>query len=528
MGKLRHAAVAGPLTLPMTVLALCMASAAHAEVRFTPTIGATETYTDNVALARDDQARSAFVSEITPGFTLTDKSPRTTFSVTYQLHGYYVSGDTTGTNRAANSLAAAGHAVLIDDLLFLDASASDAQQAISPFGQQVANNGYASANRANVKSYQVTPSLVHSFGAFASTRISYAHNSVDSGGAGLGHSVGDSLTASLNSGRAFGRIGWGLNVQRQQLDDGVIGTTSSQSATLQGSYQLSTMLRLIASVGTEKFDYTTVNTNGSASAQPANSGHSWSTGFMWTPSARTSLQATYGKRYFGTTYSLNAFHHSRQTLWNLSYNEDVTTNRASFLSQSNVSTTAFVDNLFSAAIPDPVARAQAVAAYIASAGLPPTLANNTNYFSNRFQLQKQGQASVGLNSSRSTLLLAATTSKRTALSSVQADSDLLGAFGSAANDDTAIIGLSLYASYQLSSRSAINASANTTRNESVSTGFVDHAKSYRMALTRQFQSKLRASFEVRHVEGTALQGFTLPGASIYHENAISATLSLQL
>lgn len=535
MGKLRHAARQRPLSLPLTVLALCLAPAAQATIRFQPTASTTETYTDNVALARDDQAQARFVSELTAGFTLTDTRPRATVSVDYQLHTYLYAGNVEGTRRANSTLTANTHASVIDELLFLDATASVGQQAVSAFGQQVNDNSYATANRANVKTYSVSPSLVHSFGAFARANVRYTHNSVDAGGGtGLGHSTGDSLSASLSNGPAFGRIGWGISVLRSDLDDGVTGTTTTQSATLNGSYSLSNNLRLTATVGDEKYDYKTGNT--AAASAPNTSGRSWSGGFIWTPSPRTSLQLSAGKRYFGNTYSMAAMQRSRHTIWNLSYDENVTTNRDSFLNQSSVSTSSMVDALFAATITDPVARAQAVAAYIAAAGLPPTLANNTTYFSNRFQLQKQFLASVGFNASRSTLLLSVGNTKRTALSSVQADSDLLGSFNQAINDNTTLRNVNAALSYQLSSRSTLSATAGATRNESLSTGFVDHGKNYRLSFGRQFDSKLRGSVDLRRVEGNVGAGLgAVPvgpagtiGGAVYHENAISATLSLQL
>lgn len=535
MGKLRHAARQGPLSLPLTVLALCLAPAAHGEIRFVPTVATTETYTDNVALARDDLAHAQFVSELTAGFTVTDQRPRATISLNYQLHSYLYSGNADGTRRSTSTLQANSHSTLIDELLFLDASASVGQQAVSAFGQQVTDNSYATANRADVKTYQITPSLVHRFGAFATTTVRYTHSSVDAGdGTGLGHSISDTLSANLSSGPAFGRIGWGVQVLRTALDDGITGTTTTQSETLNGSYTLSSSLRLTATLGDEKYDYATINT--AAAAAQNTSGRSWSAGFIWTPSARTSLQLSGGKRYFGDTYSMAAMHHSRHTIWNLSYGEDVTTNRDSFLNQSSVSTASMVDSLFSATITDPVARAQAVAAYIAAAGLPATLANNTTYFSNRFQLQKQFQASVGFNASRTTVLFTAANTKRTALSSVQADSDLLGSFNQALNDDTTQRSLNATVAYQLSSRSTLSALASTTRSESLSTGLVDHSKNWRLNFGRQFDTKLRGSVELRRVEGGLGTGFgSVPigtvgtiGNGVYHENAISATLSLQL
>jgi hypothetical protein len=41
----------------------------------------------------------------------------------------------------------------------------------------------------------------------------------------------------------------------------------------------------------------------------------------WTPSGRTTLEATYGRRFFGDRYFFNLSHESRRTKWHLSYDE---------------------------------------------------------------------------------------------------------------------------------------------------------------------------------------------------------------
>jgi uncharacterized protein (PEP-CTERM system associated) len=217
-------------------------------------------------------------------------------------------------------------------------------------------------------------------------------------------------------------------------------------------------------------------------------------------------------------------HRSRSTVWNLSYNDAVTTTREQFLLPATVDTAALLNGLFAANYPDPVARQQAVDAYIKAAGLPSSLANNVNYFSNRFILQKQFQASAAFNTSRTTTVFSVTDTTRNALSVQQTDSALLGTSNVSLNDNTKQAGASILSNYQISPRSGVNLSATYTHSESLTTGLVDTNKALRLAMTRQFQSKLKASIELRRVEGTA----SLQAGRNYRENAITATLSMQL
>ncbi len=202
----------------------------------------------------------------------------------------------------------------------------------------------------------------------------------------------------------------------------------------------------------------------------------------------------------------------------------MTTSRAQFLLPATVDTASLLDRLFAASFPDPVARQQAVDAYIRATGLPNALPNNINYFSNRFVLQKQGQASAAFNTARTTTVFSLASTKRNALSIQQTDSALLGTSNINLNDDTKQNSASVLTNYQISPRSGVNLSATYSHNQSLTTGLIDTNKALRLGLTRQFQSKLKAAVELRRAQGS----LALQGSRTYRENAVSATLSMQL
>ena len=84
-------------------------------------------------------------------------------------------------------------------------------------------------------------------------------------------------------------------------------------------------------------------------------------GFAWEPSSRTSVSASIGERFFGRTYYLSASHRTRRTVWNISYDEAVTTTRSQFFLPAAIDTAALLDRLFTGVYPDPVQRKLAVA-----------------------------------------------------------------------------------------------------------------------------------------------------------------------
>jgi uncharacterized protein (PEP-CTERM system associated) len=507
-----------PLATPVAMLAVLMASPARADWKVTPNVELRETYTDNVRLEADQLARSQFVTDFAPSLTIANDGPRLKLSAAAVSHLYAYSDDRIdGTNRSQFQLQANAKAKLVEGLLFLDGAASIGQQAISAFGPQVdSGNGYSSANRTKVSTYRISPYLAHRFGAAATAELRYVRDSVKSGNVGLGDSTGDTVSLSIASGPAYRTVGWGLQYSRQDLDDTLARKSRAENASASLRFLVAPRLTLNANGGYDKYDYQGL---GGATA-----GKSYSLGFTWSPSLRTSIQASAGKRYFGSSYSLIASHRSRHSVWSVNYTDAVTTSRQQFLLPAAINTAAMLDRLFSTNIPDPAARLQAVDAYIRATGLPPTLADSINYFSNRFILQKQFQASAAFNTAKTTTVVSLNATKRNALSSQQSDSALLGSNLATLNDNTKQAGAGVVMNYRISSRTGVNLALTSGRTESLSTGIKDNHKSLSLAMTRQFQRKLKGAVELRRSQGNA----AIQGGRTYRENAVSASLSLQL
>jgi uncharacterized protein (PEP-CTERM system associated) len=516
MAKRPRATAAGHSPL-VALLALVVSPACHADWRFTPKAELRETYTDNVNLAPAELAQSQLVSDLSAGFTLANKGPRLNMLADYQLHRYAFSNKRQAdTNDSQRQFRASVQASLVDDLLFFDGNGSIGQQAVSAFGPQLNDNGYASANRTEIKTYNISPYLAHRFGSTASTELRYTRDAVDSGNAGLGNTRGDTLSLNVASGAAFRSLGWGLQYMHQDVHDSIAQDSTAENASASLSYRITPRFSLTANGGYDKYDYQSLGGK--------TKGASWSAGFGWAPSLRTSIKASFGHRYFGSTKLLLATHRSRRTVWSLNYNDAVTTTRSQFLLPATIDTASLLDRLFTPNFPDPLARQQAVAAYMRATGLPLSLADSINYLSNRYILQKQFQASAGFIGVRSSLVLSVFDTRRTALSTQQADSALLGGSLASLNDNTRQTGGNALVTYKLSPRSNVNLAASYSNTDSLSTGITDVSKSLRLGVSRQLQRRIKGEVEVRRVLGTAA---TLTGRN-YRENAVAASLSMQL
>ncbi|NVD96939.1 TIGR03016 family PEP-CTERM system-associated outer membrane protein [Massilia sp. BJB1822] len=505
-----------PKLAPMALALLMAAPAARAEWKFAPALELRETWSDNVGLASNDKAGSQFITEVVPGFSLTNVGPRLKLHANYQLHLYQYSKERVGgTGSNTSSLNAGAQAKVVDDLLFFDGTATISQQATSAFGPQVNNNGYSTNNRNEVRTIRLSPYLQHRFGSTAQMELRYTRDTVDTDNRGMGRSDANSINLNINSGPAFRTIGWGFMANRQVLDDSIAPTSTTQLAMANVFYRLTPTFSLTASGGYDKFSY---ESNGQATQ-----GKSWSTGFRWNPSPRTSLDASLGKRYYGNSYSLALNHRARYSNWSVSYGDSVTNSRSNFLLPSAIDTATMLDRLFMPNFPDAAKRAAAVEAYIRALNLPRALPDSVNYFSNRYALQKQLQASVSFTTARTSTMFNIFSMRREALSLTQVDSALLGSSSGNVNDNTRQTGASALFNYRLNSRTGASLSATYTNADSNSLGKGSQNRALRLFLTHQFDQKISGGMEVRRVRGS-----TFLDSGNYTENAVAASVSIKL
>ena len=517
---LQRGAPSVPLAAPVAILALLFVRPCGAEVKVTPSVQLSETYSSNPGLQSDAAAHGQFISELSPSLSMVARGPRVQGNLSLSEHLFAYSGSQAGaTQRSQFQLQGSAKARLVGDLLFADAAAMIGQQAISAFGAPASTNGYSSANRARISTWSVSPYLVHRFGRSASGELRYSHDAVRSGATGFGDSVGDRVSLALASGNEnAGRFGWGINASRQDVETNQVNRVKTREQTASATVSLRANERLRANFtgGYDSYDFTAAGT--------PTKGASYSVGATWNPSSRTSVDASAGRRYYGNSYMLNASHRSRRTVFVATYSDGITNTRSQLLIPKFIDTVSVLDRLFIADIPDPVARRQAVDAYIRANGLSPTQPDGSyNYLSNRFLLQKQALLSAAFNTSRTTAVLSVNSVRRTALTPATVDSVLLGNSQIGLNDDTRQAGANAALNYRISSRSGVNLTVSRSRVESLSTGIRNNITQASLGMSTQLQRRLKAAIDVRRSQGNA-GGI---GAPTYHENAITASLSYQ-
>jgi uncharacterized protein (PEP-CTERM system associated) len=510
-GGFRRAPAWTVATAALTMSVHCGA----AEWKIIPSLDVGETYTDNVRLAPSGAEKSDFVTQVSPGILLIGSGPGLKFKANYVMQNLVYARDK-DQNTTIHQLNADLNAELVKDFFFFDGRAGINRQNISPFGPQAIDNTNITNNRADVRTYTISPYLRHQFGHIASADLRYSHDSINASTGGLLASHTDRVGFNLNSGSAFRILGWGLHYNHQKIAYSDLNTPTVDTTTSSGNlrYMLTQTFSLTATGGYEKSTYVSIK------EKPE--GYFWTAGFSWKPSDRTSVEASAGKRFYGRTFSLAANHRARHTLWTVGYNEDVTTAQSQFLVPVTIDTSGFLNQLWLTSIPDPAVRQQTVDAFIRSTSLPASLSQNVNIFTNRFFLQKNLQASVALTGVRNTLVFSLFNTLRYAQTAQGSDGSLFGTSGGILDDNTRQVGASAIWNLKISPRTNANLSTSYSKVTSLSTNRVDNNKTIRLALTKQFAPKLNGGIEVRRLQQNSNQS----GGDI-RENAIAASISMK-
>ena len=302
-----------PVVALAVLVALACAPAARAlEWRVERNLTGSAIFTDNANQSEDDPD-SAVILTATPGVTLRSVgSRRVEATLQYGLTGAVRFGHDDGTD-VLHNLNALGKAELVEDFLFVDASARVSQELISLEGALV-DAEISDENRATVGTYTVSPHVRKRLGTFANAQARYtASGAIFENDVAANSSVNE-YTAALTSGTRFTDLSWGLDYLYREANnrDYVDSTFERASATL--GYALTRKFRVFGTVGDEWNDYlSTTETDGSF----------YSAGFGWAPSRRTSIEVAAGERYFGSTWNVSARHRTRASNWNVSYVEDL-------------------------------------------------------------------------------------------------------------------------------------------------------------------------------------------------------------
>ncbi len=404
----RHSLI--PRTGLLLLLAAIESGAAHADtLTITPRFNTSETYTDNLTLAPGNQATPGFITQLTPGVNIQDNGSQLKLNIDYSLldmiynnygweHTYY------------NQLNATGDLELIKKTFFIDASSTISQQPLTLFGPVSANGANLTGNVANVTTETISPTLVHNFDEEFIAQAKLTHTAMNFSMAGpaaygggfsappVGFNPAYDFSATTNiadlyvaNGAEFTNFLWKLDYNNNQTVFTGYPNSTISLLTADLGYLITPRFKLTSQVGYENDNFVYFG--------PRPQGLFWNVGYGWSPSQRTHLDMSVGERFYGRTYLLNLSHRMRHVMVQAGYNQSV----MSSMGEQYLPPAAALDQLLLNQITDPAQRQQTIQQILSALG-PQSSLFGMNVMTNEIFLSKTFQTSVGVTTTRNTVL----------------------------------------------------------------------------------------------------------------------------
>ena len=484
-----------------------------AEWNIQPRLTVSETYTDNVRLGvggfGGNGSGSEFITQINPGINITGNGHRFKSNLNYTLNNIVYARNERF--RIRNQLVTDATAEIIKRSFFVDGRAAITQQNAFLFGSQALDNANLTGNLRNIYIWSISPYVRQRFGNLASGEVRYTHGEVRSNANSFSRSNSGTATFSLNSGSAFRTLGWGINYSHTQIDRKYSGSSPRglpaielERSTGMLRYAVTSQFNLIGTAGYER--------NSFISIRGRTSSPLWTVGFSWTPSKRTKIDVSGGKRFFGNTYSASVDHRTRSTVWNLSYMEDISTFGQQSLAGGSILSASMLSQLFSG-----VQGGEA----LLNQGLPLAFSDPNNFLTNRLFLLRRLQASLTLNGKKNSLVFRGFNNSRKSFSSDEEDADLIGIVNAALTRNTTQTGGNILWNHRLSPRTNANVDFGYIRVSYDAVNLKDNNMIVRVGLNKQFTSHINGSIMYYH-----LQRESNRSNGSYDANAVTATLNM--
>lgn len=361
-------------------------------------LAGTLTLSDNVFLRPAGRESGDLIALVTPSIGLNGKGGRLTLDFRYAptVVKYL---DNASSDTIRQDLNASATLEAVEKFLYFDARAAIFQSVFNPLGARPSDQTSISANRTEQAIVGFSPYIQHrtsSGSQYALRNDSYYStllSSTQSGPVGQAGGFTNRFTANYN-----GPPGTFV-VFSADYFNGYTESASLPPANLQVArgrltvpFDPQTSVFLIGGYETNDLVF------------GGYEGPIYGGGATWGPTPRTSISALAEKRFFGNSYNVTFNHRTRATSWALRASNSVQQFGSSGIGYSTQSTRDLLDNLFLSAIPDPIARQQAVDQYISQNGLPATVTTPTNFYSNRITQIESIYATFGLIGVRNSII----------------------------------------------------------------------------------------------------------------------------
>lgn len=473
-------------------------------VKVSPRVTVTETWTDNVRL--NSTAQTERITEVSPGLHVDFNKARVKGFFDYSLSGIAYA-NSSAANRSVNALSSNLQLEAIDGTLFVDASGSISQQAASAFGTQLVDNTSLNANRTEVSTYRISPSMKGHLGDVATYSARYSRSITSSGATGASDSATNEVTLVFKGDVGAKRLSWAADITNQDVSYSAGRTTESGTVLLGLAFAIAPRFNVSAATGVESNNFTSL----SKESNTVNGA-----GLVWTPLESTKLSALLLHHSYGDTYQLNFDHRTARTVWSFSDSKSVSQSPNTQGAGSRGSAYDLYYAQFASTEPDPVARAQLVNAYLQTYGISPSSAVNTGFTAASVSLEHRQQLSFALLGARRTITFIASQSESTRLDTITTAIDDFNASPTVRQQ-----ALSSNFAHRLTPDYSLGLLFSQIKTSGALSTQSQNVRSVNLSLTGKIGKKTTATIGLRKVDAESI-------ATPYSESAVTARVNLQL
>jgi len=270
-------------------------------VEFTPFLKLKESYSNNVNQQRGG-GQEGFITQVIPGFDISSVGSRVKVDVNYALQ-YRKFSKTERKNEPVSHRVRADTSInLVRNELILDAGVQRSQ------GNIVANTRLPFANTINptdITTTKIGPKYQRRFGSAGRLLLSYSNTYIQYDGDEVDTSNARTQTykANLEDNFKGSNVSWELGYFKldNSEDDNAVGREKKY---LELSFLVGNRIVLFYQAGDEGAFY-------------------WLGGVKWSPNKRNTLEASYGRRFFGETKEFSFLHRNKKISLKIVYTERV-------------------------------------------------------------------------------------------------------------------------------------------------------------------------------------------------------------
>lgn len=499
-------------------LSLLVQPVSAANWTLTPALQLQETWSDNITLAAPGLERSDLVTQLNPGLRLSGQGGRlkVNLAAAWQIMTY--AHGTAGT-RIVPKLSGSGTLELVENWFYVDGLASISEQAVSPFGAQLAQAANVNRNNGTVSSYALTPRIKGLLGSDLSYDLSYRTSQTSTasnpGAAQLTTGQGtnsrtDGWTGGLRWGNSSRLFNFAANFSstNSRYSSGRLPSSSSIGR-IYGYFNPDAHLSFSANVGRETRSASTALSSGGSSPTRG-------IGVNWQPNPRTTLSLAHDIRYFGPNDTLALEHRFRRAALNVSYNRTRTDSHNLLLQNSTSTYYQLYSNMLASQYPNSADLDQAVRLLLQSQGLSADEVPVLGYLSDSAVIRRALNISFSLIGVRNTLTFTASHSN-SRTETVTSGTDVLATYSGI--DQTS---LGLNWAYKLSPNSTLTTSLIQMKSDGTAAsglGTFSNQTKANFLWNAQMGPHVTSSLGLRRVTASGATA----GTGNYREDAATAT-----